>query len=149
MILENSPTQSSPHILLAEDDREMRSLLTTSLRRAGFRVTACRDGSDLLSYLTPFILHEQPVEFDLIVSDIRMPLITGLEILEDLPQREGFPPIILITAFGDEHTHERARDLGAAAMLDKPFKMEDLLWLVREALAHRSLSNAASNGGTT
>jgi len=127
----------------------MRSLLTLSLRRAGFRVTACRDGSDLLSYLTPFILHEQPVEFDLIVSDIRMPLITGLEILEDLPQREGFPPIILITAFGDEHTHERARDLGAAAMLDKPFQMEELVWLVRDALAPLPPSNAASSEGRT
>ena len=123
----------------------MRSLLTLSLRRAGFRVTACRDGSDLLSYLTPFILHEVPVEFDLIVSDIRMPLITGLEILEDLPQREGFPPIILITAFGDQHTHERARHLGAAAMLDKPFKMEDLLLLVRESLAHRPVWDATPN----
>ena len=135
MILEKSLTLSSPNILLAEDDHEMRSLLTVSLRRAGFRVTACRDGSDLLNHLTPFILHEVPVEFDLIVSDIRMPLITGLEILEDLPQREGFPPIILITAFGDEHTHERARDLGATAMLDKPFEMEDLVWLVRDTLA--------------
>ena len=142
MVLEISPTPSSPQILLAEDDREMRSLLTLSLRRAGFRVTACRDGSDLLSHLTPFILHGAPVEFDLIVSDIRMPLITGLEILEDLPQREGFPPIILITAFGDEHTHERARGLGAVAMLDKPFEMEDLLWVVRETLAHGSVSNA-------
>jgi DNA-binding response OmpR family regulator len=113
----------------------MRSLLALSLRRAGFWVTPCRDGSDLLSQLTPFILDEVPVGFDLIVSDIRMPLVTGLEILEDLPQREGFPPIILITAFGDRHTHERACELGAVATLDKPFKMEDLLALVRESLA--------------
>jgi DNA-binding response OmpR family regulator len=139
MVLEKSLTRCAPHILLAEDDHEMRSLLALSLRRAGFRVTSCRDGSDLLSQLTPFILHQAPVGFDLIVSDIRMPLITGLEILEDLPQREGFPPIILITAFGDQHTHERARELGAAATLDKPFNIEDLLALVRESLAGRPL----------
>jgi DNA-binding response OmpR family regulator len=137
MVFENSLTRCSPHILLAEDDHEMRSLLTLSLRRAGLQVTPCRDGSDLLSHLTPFILHEAPVGFDLIISDIRMPLVTGLEILEDLPQREGFPPIILITAFGDQRIHQRARDLGAVATLDKPFRMDELLALVRASLARR------------
>ena len=135
MVFDESSTRSSPHILLAEDDHEMRSLLTLSLRKAGFRVTPCRDGSDLLSHLSPFILHQAPLGFDLIVSDIRMPLVTALEILEGLPQREGFPPIILITAFGDRRTHDRARDLGAVATLDKPFKIEDLLALARESLA--------------
>lgn len=142
MVCNRTSTEWSPHILLAEDDHEMRSLLTRSLRRAGFRVTPCRDGSDLLSHLTPFILHEAPVGFDLIVSDIRMPLVTGLEILEDLPQREGFPPIILITAFGDQHTHERARDLGAAATLDKPFPIEELLSLVEASLARRPVGSS-------
>ncbi len=51
------------------------------------------------------------------------------------PSIGNFPPTILITAFGDEETHEKARQVGVAAVLDKPFDMNDLLGKVRETLA--------------
>ena len=69
---------------------------------------------------------------DMIISDILMPGLTGLEILEDLHECKGFPPMILITAFGDENVHRKAKRLGAAAMFDKPFEIDDLLSKVRE-----------------
>lgn len=56
-----------------------------------------------------------------------MPGLTGLEILEDLRDFKGFRPMILITAFGDESTHRKAKKLGAAAMLDKPFEIDDAI----------------------
>ena len=75
----------------------------------------------------------------MIISDIRMPGLTGIEILEGLHTLESFPPMILITAFSDEETHAKAHRLEAAAIFDKPFDIEDLLAKVREIL-HPSLT---------
>jgi len=134
---ETTPTNPY-HILLAEDDKEMRTLLALLLRIGGYRVTVCRDGVGLLTYLEPFLFpHENEVgdkNVDLIISDIRMPGVTGLEVLEGAPKDTEFPPMILITAFGDEETHARAKELHAAAMFDKPFDMDDLLAKVHEFL---------------
>ena len=84
------------------------------------------------------IMVMNPEEFDVIVSDIRMPGVTGLSVLAGLRGIEGTPPIILISAFGDEETHAEARELGAAALLDKPFEMSDLLDRVRDAISSRA-----------
>lgn len=128
-------TATNPyHILLAEDDMEMRALLVLSLRKAGYKVTKCRDGVGLLSHLGAFLLPDESEHEDvnLIISDIRMPGFTGMEVLEGLQGNEGFPPMILITAFGDEETHALSKEFGAAAMFDKPFDMDDLLAKVHE-----------------
>ena len=124
------------HILLAEDDKEMRALLALSLRKAGYEVTECHDGVGLLTHLAPLLLPNGigDNDVDLIISDIRMPGFTGMEVLEGAPKNEGFPPMILITAFGDEETHVLAKEFGAAAMFDKPFDMDDLLAKVHELL---------------
>lgn len=124
------------HILLAEDDKEMRALLSLALRKAGYEVTECRDGVGLLTHLEPLLLPNGigDKDVDLIISDIRMPGFTGMEVLEGAPMNEGFPPMILITAFGDEETHALAKEFGAAAMFDKPFDMDELLAKVHELL---------------
>ena len=121
--------ENPPVILLAEDDREMRVLLAQALRTAGYEVVECPDGWNLLEHLGSFALSDSRIheEADLVISDIRMPGVTGLEILEGLQQTDGFPPIILITAFGDEMTHIKAEKFGVAAMFDKPFEIDDLL----------------------
>ena len=123
-----------PRILLAEDDEEMRRLLVQALCVAGYEVIQCRDGMEFMGHLESFILDRTRLDFKLIISDILMPGLTGLEIFEDLHDFEGFPPMILITAFGDESTHRKAKQLGAAAMFDKPFDVSELLAKVHELL---------------
>lgn len=125
-----------PSILLAEDDHEMRALLGSSLRQAGFDVVECRNGIELLDRIEGYGPSNQPAAFDLIISDICMPGVSGLSLLEGLRQWEELQPLtmILITAFGDEQMRERARQFGAAAIFDKPFDLEDLLVTAREAL---------------
>ncbi len=127
------------HILVAEDDYEMRIMLVFALRRAGYEVTECSDGAGLLTYLEPFLIPNAMEHKDvaLIISDIRMPGFTGMEVMEGASEIEGFPPVILITAFGDEKTHVLAEEFGAAAMFDKPFDMDDLLAKVHEILQAR------------
>jgi CheY-like chemotaxis protein/ribosome-associated translation inhibitor RaiA len=122
------------HVLLAEDDLEMRRMLAWSLCEKGYEVTECDDGYCLmkrLGFLEPF---GKTQNFDLIISDIRMPGVTGMQVLESAKEFEDFPPMILITAFGDDNTHTQARKLGAAAMLDKPFDVADLLAKVAQVV---------------
>jgi len=122
-------------ILLAEDDEEMRRLLTLMLRKEGYQVTECPDGISLLDQLSSLFLHEENQRnFDLIISDIRMPGVTGMEILMGASEDKNFPPMILITAFGDKETHIQAERLGVAALFDKPFDIDDMLNKVREIL---------------
>jgi len=133
---ETSIGKRVPRILLAEDDYDMRKLLTWSLRRSGYEVIECPDGVHLLDHVRTFFPPAEPEDLDLIISDIRMPGVTGLEVLEGTREYKEFPPIILITAFGDEETHDQARRLGAAAMFDKPFDIDELLAKVREIVPH-------------
>lgn len=131
-------SDTQPRILIAEDDDEFRDALTEGLQDAGYTITACRHGLDLVRELRSLETPARPEEFDVIISDIRMPGVTGMSVLAGLRGMEGIPPIILITAFGDEATHAEARELGAVAVLDKPFEMADLLDQVRQAIASRA-----------
>jgi CheY-like chemotaxis protein len=132
--LSANPTAPPVRILLAEDDADMRGLLTRALTQEGYEVTECSNGIQLLDRVSG-LLDRRPLEpFDVIISDIRMPGLTGLEILEGLQGDGGLPPMILITAFGDEATHAEAQLAGAVVTLDKPFEVEDLLAVVRRVL---------------
>lgn len=137
---EATVSENTLHILLAEDDNEMRTFLAWVLGKKGYKVTECSTGMHLLDNLGSFVLLTESAKFDLIISDIRMPGVTGLEVLEGLHDYEGFPPIILITAFGDEETHLKARRLGAVTVFDKPFELDDLLAKVREVTEYRSIN---------
>ena len=117
-----------PRVLLAEDDQQMRIFLTEVLLREGYHVTLCENGWELLAQLSSFIVGGQGhQDIDVVVSDIRMPGVSGLEVLEGGNENREFPPMILITAFGDLDTHATALQFGAAAILDKPFDVDDLL----------------------
>jgi DNA-binding response OmpR family regulator len=114
-------------VLLAEDDPALRELLVLKLFGAGYAVSSCSNGLELLEKLDPSLGASE--RFDLVVTDLRMPALAGLEVLEalhDLPRR---PPFICMTAFGDAETHATARRLGAALTLDKPFDLDELVAL--------------------
>lgn len=113
-----------PHILLAEDDDALRELLDFTLSRAGYLVTCCTNGLDLMERL------EEGDPFDLIISDLRMPALTGLEVLELQLEKRQRPPFICMTAFGDRQTHELADRFGAAITIDKPFDLDEMIELV-------------------
>ncbi len=125
-----SSAKAASRILLAEDDFEMRKLLAWSLRNQGYSVIECMDGMCLLRKLG--FAGEKHEHVDLIISDIRMPGVTGLEVLEANRKFDELPPIILITAFPDKKTIADAERLGAAAILAKPFDIDDLLSHVRK-----------------
>ncbi len=121
-----APAHEPPRILVAEDDDEMRRLVSESLREDGYDVVAVNDGGRLLVTLAHEFVHKDGAELaDLIVSDIRMPISSGMQILEQLRATRWLGPVILMTAFGSPETRAHARALGAL-LLDKPFDMDDL-----------------------
>lgn len=126
-------TGNRTRVLLADDDDAMRALLACALRRAGFTVVEACSGSELLEWLGFGLESVPPLWFDVIVSDVRMPGFDGLNILASLRQLSIETPVILITAFGTTANHAAAADLGAFALLDKPFDVDDLTTLVRAA----------------
>lgn len=111
-------------VLVAEDDPEMRRIVVDALRRDGYEVLEVADGNGLLSQLTPRYAHSR-ADVDLVISDLRMPVCTGLQILEALRSAQRSVPVILMTAFSDEATRTRADALGAI-LFDKPFAIDDL-----------------------
>lgn len=116
-----------PRVLLADDDRELRGLLAAALRKDCYDVTEARDGRELLQCLaTDRLRGNDSPAFDLVISDIRMPGRSGIEVLAGLRMTDWATPFILTTAFGTEETHEEARRLGAVAVFDKPFDVDDL-----------------------
>lgn len=107
----------------------MRLLLAARLRQDGFAVLEARDGSELSTLIDA--AHEArslspKTIVDLVISDARMPYRSGLDALAVLRKNDAETPFILITAFGDTHTHSEAFRLGASAVFDKPFEVDDL-----------------------
>ena len=112
-------------ILLADDDVALRSLLAFTLECDGYEVIEAEDGARLLGYLRS----AGPV--DAVIADMRMPGGSGVDALNCLRRYDRSTPFVLITAFGSEELHEQAHAGGATAVLDKPFDLGDLRFLVR------------------
>jgi two-component system, response regulator, stage 0 sporulation protein F len=128
------PTPTRPHglrIFLAEDDEQMRRLVAHSLRRHGHFVLEAGDGPGLLAHLgeayTGASTGKTP---SAIIADMRMPGCDGLSVFRGLRREPWCPPFILITAFADPRLHAEAAALGAHAVVDKPFDLEDMCAIV-------------------
>lgn len=134
-------------VLVAEDDDELRWLITRTLRKSGFDVVEANDGSALLERAGEAILKDHTLSsVDLIVSDIRMPGWSGLDVLAGLKHAGVRIPMVLITAFGDDDTHDQAARLGAVAVVDKPFDMDHLCDVVLTSIQWKSRPPKLTNG---
>ena len=112
-------------VLIADDDDEMRSMLVGELGRDGYDVVPARNGAEVATLLADG-QERRGAALDIIVMDICMPARGGLELLSDLRSLGLRVPVILMTAFGGPSIHETARQLGAIAVFDKPFDLDDL-----------------------
>lgn len=114
-------------ILVIEDDEEMRSLLKDFFLEEGFETDSVSNGSEAFRKLVK-------ESFVLVITDIRMPGLTGLDILPGIRKLQPEVPIIVITAFGSEEFRQRALERGATAYLEKPIQFNKLRSLVCEML---------------
>lgn len=126
------PEPPRPHVLLAEDDDEMRWALEDFLEAGGFDVTAVASGGDALDALAaPGEAGAPPA---VLVTDVRMPGVGGLELLEALRRRGSSLPAIVITAFDDDALRDQALALGVDALLAKPIDTDELERAIRRVV---------------
>ena len=124
------PPAGARRILVVDDEAAIRDLCARVLQRAGFAVVTAGGGAEAVDRL-----HAEA--FDAVISDIRMPGISGLEVLDAAKAAHPEIRVVLITGFGTPQTLERARSSGADRILTKPFNPVELLTAVREVLPAR------------
>jgi len=115
-----------PHILLADDERELREMLTSYLDAEGFRVTVTTDGLETLDA----IRREQP---DLVLLDVGMPEMDGFEVLREL-RRTSTVPVIMLTARAEEIDRVVGLTVGADDYVTKPFSPRELVARIKAVL---------------
>ncbi len=125
----------TPLIVLAEDDASLRALLAEALGMDGHRVVQVATGSALINAVRQIVIDgAEGGQLALLISDVRMPDLSGIDALKLLRDAELCIPIILITAFSDLWTRAEAARYGAR-LIDKPLELSVLRRAVREALA--------------
>lgn len=122
-------------ILVADDDGDMLELIARSLRRDGFDVELVRGGPQLMERLAASPDGRRVP--DLLITDVQMPGVSGLEVLTWMRERGLRQPVILVTAYPHAALSEQADELGAAMVLAKPFELRKLAVLVRQTLEGR------------
>lgn len=121
-------------ILLVDDEPRMLSLLNSLLKAESYDVTSVQDGSKVSDIL-------KSESFDLMISDIRMTPVDGMELLKIARAVKPGMPVIILTAYGSVETAIEAMKLGTFDYVTKPFKMDELLITIQRALEYsRALS---------
>ena len=119
-------------VLVVDDERSMRELLSIVLRREGYDVTLAENGRTAVGAM-------ERGRFDLLISDIKMPDMSGVEVLREAKRIDPDILGIMITAFASADTAIEAMRLGAHDYLSKPFDVDELKIKVRNALEQRQL----------
>ncbi|OGP77206.1 MAG: Fis family transcriptional regulator [Deltaproteobacteria bacterium RBG_19FT_COMBO_60_16] len=120
-------------ILFIDDDRAGREVALFNLLKAGYEVTAASDGQEGLAAFSP-------EKFDLVVTDVKMPGISGIEVLRRIRSQAPDVPVLVITAFGNVETAVEAMKEGAYDFIGKPFHRDQLLLSVGKAFERRRLA---------
>ena len=124
-------------ILVVDDERSMREMLEILLRREGHDVRVAENGTRAVA-----LLQSQP--FDMLISDVKMPDVSGIEVLRTAKQVNEQIIGIMITAYGSKDSIQEVLRLGAADYLDKPFNVEELKFRVRKELERGQLQQENS-----
>ena len=128
----------SAHILVAEDQADIRDLIALNLRHAGYAVTPVADGRAALD-------RQSEHGSDLLILDLMMPGLDGLEVCKALRAKGGATPILMLTAKSTELDRVLGLELGADDYLTKPFSMAELLARVKALLRRADLMRQAQS----
>ena len=117
---------AQPTILLVDDEANMRHMLAALLAKHGYIVAQAADGTAALEMIT-----EQ--DFDYVLSDVRMPAMDGLELLKRIIEGESSTTVIMMSAYGTAELAIEAMKQGAYDYISKPFKLDEVLLVLRKA----------------
>jgi CheY-like chemotaxis protein len=131
--MSQATNEHATRVLVAEDSDDTRAVVAAILRDDGFDVVEARSGIELLNRLG---VGDAPAEgqIDLVISDVRMPKLDGIEALAKVRKAALCTPFILMSAYGGRGAQQRARELRAVMFLKKPFSLFELRDAVRAIL---------------
>lgn len=120
-------------ILVVDDEQSLREVLSIMLKRTGYAVTSVADGEEAIELLNKDI-------FDLVITDLRMPKIGGMEVLKAAKSASPETVVLIITAFASADSAVEAMKQGAYDYLTKPFQVDEVQLIIRNALEKRRLT---------
>ena len=123
----------SARILIVDDERSLREFLEILLRKDGYDVTIAGGGAEAIAAL------ESGAEFDLVLTDLMMPHVNGMAVLEAVKERSPDTQVLMMTAYATADTAIEAMKKGAFDYLQKPFKVDEIQVVIHKALAQRRL----------
>lgn len=124
---------SSPvRILLVDDDDDLRALIRQGLEDEGWEVREATSGADLVDALA------NGEEFNVVVSDIQMPWLSGLQVADAVRRSGGTVPFVLISGLSDKDLNTTVAALSHSVLLKKPFELSTLVTAVTAALVPRT-----------
>lgn len=119
-------------ILIVDDEEEIRISLSRYLKKHSFKILTATNGNEAAQLITN-------EKIDLVVSDIRMPIMDGIKLLTFIKNRDKNIPVILITGFSEILETKDAYELGANGFLSKPFRLKDLLNTISSCLGNKQI----------
>ena len=120
-------------ILVVDDEKSLREVLSIMLKRAGYTVTEASDGDEAIGHVNKEI-------YDLVITDLRMPKADGMDVLKAVKSSSPDTVVLVITAFATSDSAVEAMKQGAYDYLTKPFQVDEVQLIIRNALEKRRLS---------
>lgn len=130
----NQLDDNAPHLLVVDDDKRIRELISQYLTQNGYRLTTARDAADARKRLAG-------LAFDLIILDVMMPGETGIELTQFLNKSISPTPILMLTALSDTEDRVEGLSSGADDYLAKPFDPRELLLRIKNLLKRQTVQN--------
>jgi len=118
-------------ILVVDDEENARIGLSKILSKEGYRVEVASDGKEAIDRL-------KKLQFDLVITDMRMPQMDGFEVLREIKKMDTDIGVIMITAFGEVDSYFEAMNLGAFEYINKPVKVDELKKVISKVLEERT-----------
>jgi DNA-binding NtrC family response regulator len=114
-------------ILVVDDEESSRIGLSKILDKSGYKVLTAENGKEALEKL-------KEEDFDLVITDMKMPQMDGIELLKEIKQSKSRVGVIIVTAYGEVDSYLEAMNLGAFEYLNKPIKVDELKKVINKVL---------------
>ena len=124
--------EAEQYILVVDDDQPNREMLAESLRQAGYHVDLANSGAEAIE-------RGGQREYDTVFSDIKMPSVSGLDVLASFRATSPETPVVLLTAFGSVGTAIQAMKQGAFDYITKPINLDEVVLIAQRAVDHCKL----------
>jgi nitrogen regulation protein NR(I) len=127
----------SARVLIADDEASLRKVLSSALKREGFETVSVKSGDEALEVLEASVQPDTGEPFSLVISDVRMPGLDGMTLLSRIKRRFKDLPVVMLTAHGTVDLAVQALKQGAFDFITKPYERDELVAVVKKAIAHR------------